>query len=197
MSLPRPGRWGTRAVTWTRLHPRASAGLGGLVLLGLVLAAALLPAPKEDVAPPDAASRTGTLTATGAAAPPSSAESAESSGPAGDTPPLASTSAPVSVPEVVAPVPAAPQTTTTVARAAGPQPPPTPAPRQTPAATRPAQSVQPPASVAAPDPRPTPSEDVYYSSCLAARLAGAAPLREGQPGYRRWLDWDGDGVACE
>lgn len=37
----------------------------------------------------------------------------------------------------------------------------------------------------------------YYSSCAAARAAGAAPLRAGEPGYRRGLDRDGDGVACE
>lgn len=36
-----------------------------------------------------------------------------------------------------------------------------------------------------------------YRSCAAARAAGAAPLRRGQPGYSRKLDRDGDGVACE
>lgn len=39
--------------------------------------------------------------------------------------------------------------------------------------------------------------DVYYRSCAAAREAGAAPLYEGDPGYGRHLDRDGDGVACE
>lgn len=38
---------------------------------------------------------------------------------------------------------------------------------------------------------------VYYGSCAAARDAGAAPLRVGEPGYRPGLDRDGDGVACE
>lgn len=38
---------------------------------------------------------------------------------------------------------------------------------------------------------------VYYRSCAAARAAGAAPLRVGQPGYGKHLDRDGDGVACE
>jgi hypothetical protein len=38
---------------------------------------------------------------------------------------------------------------------------------------------------------------VYYRNCDAVRAAGAAPLRMGQPGYRRGLDRDGDGVACE
>jgi hypothetical protein len=31
----------------------------------------------------------------------------------------------------------------------------------------------------------------------AARAAGAAPLRVGEPGYRSGLDRDSDGVACE
>lgn len=38
---------------------------------------------------------------------------------------------------------------------------------------------------------------VYYKNCAAARAAGAAPLFEGDPGYGRHLDRDGDGVACE
>jgi hypothetical protein len=36
-----------------------------------------------------------------------------------------------------------------------------------------------------------------YRSCAAARAAGAAPLRRGQPGYSPNLDRDSDGVACE
>lgn len=40
-------------------------------------------------------------------------------------------------------------------------------------------------------------ESPYYSNCSAARAAGAAPLRRGEPGYRSGLDRDGDGVACE
>lgn len=39
--------------------------------------------------------------------------------------------------------------------------------------------------------------EVYYRSCAAVRQADRAPLRVGQPGYRRALDRDGDGVACE
>ena len=38
---------------------------------------------------------------------------------------------------------------------------------------------------------------VYYANCAAARAAGAAPLRAGQPGYRAKMDGDRDGVACE
>lgn len=37
----------------------------------------------------------------------------------------------------------------------------------------------------------------YFANCSAARAAGAAPVREGQPGYSRKLDRDGDGVGCE
>lgn len=38
---------------------------------------------------------------------------------------------------------------------------------------------------------------IYYPNCSAARAAGAAPIRRGDPGYSRKLDRDGDGVACE
>lgn len=37
----------------------------------------------------------------------------------------------------------------------------------------------------------------YFSSCRAARAAGAAPLYRGSKGYSAALDRDGDGVACE
>lgn len=39
--------------------------------------------------------------------------------------------------------------------------------------------------------------EVYYPNCAAARAAGAAPVRIGDPGYSRRLDRDGDGVGCE
>ncbi len=39
--------------------------------------------------------------------------------------------------------------------------------------------------------------EVRYRSCVEARLAGAAPIRRGEPGYRAGLDRDRDGVACE
>ncbi|MCY1703853.1 DNA/RNA non-specific endonuclease [Deinococcus sp. SL84] len=60
-----------------------------------------------------------------------------------------------------------------------------------------------PATAPAPAPRPRPAtpapapSNVYYANCSAARAAGAAPLRRGQPGYRPAMDRDGDGVACE
>jgi hypothetical protein len=44
---------------------------------------------------------------------------------------------------------------------------------------------------------PSGSSRVYYRNCAEARAAGAAPVREGDPGYGRHLDRDGDGVGCE
>lgn len=41
------------------------------------------------------------------------------------------------------------------------------------------------------------SSDTSYRNCTAARAAGAAPVRRGDPGYGRHLDRDGDGVGCE
>ncbi len=43
----------------------------------------------------------------------------------------------------------------------------------------------------------TGQSEVYFKNCTAVREAGAAPLYEGDPGYSRKLDRDGDGVACE
>jgi micrococcal nuclease len=38
---------------------------------------------------------------------------------------------------------------------------------------------------------------VYFKNCTEAWQAGAAPIYEGQPGYRPALDKDGDGMACD
>lgn len=43
----------------------------------------------------------------------------------------------------------------------------------------------------------TEKDAVVYANCAAVRAAGKAPLHEGEPGYSRKLDRDGDGVACE
>ncbi|WP_405662966.1 excalibur calcium-binding domain-containing protein [Streptomyces sp. NBC_01166] len=62
-----------------------------------------------------------------------------------------------------------------------------------------------------PTPKPTPTvtpapkakatkpaaPSVYYENCDAARAAGAAPVRRGDPGYAAHLDRDDDGVGCE
>ena len=37
----------------------------------------------------------------------------------------------------------------------------------------------------------------FYRSCAAMRLAGVAPRRLGQPGFRTALDRNGNGLACE
>ena len=42
-----------------------------------------------------------------------------------------------------------------------------------------------------------PQANVYYKNCSEARAAGAAPVYQGQPGYGRHLDRDGDGIGCE
>jgi len=68
---------------------------------------------------------------------------------------------------------------------------PTPAPAPTPV---PAPAPDP---VPAPVPETPSSGSVYYENCTAARDAGDAPVRVGDPGYGRHLDSDGDGIGCE
>ncbi|MFP5377070.1 MAG: excalibur calcium-binding domain-containing protein [Acidimicrobiia bacterium] len=46
-------------------------------------------------------------------------------------------------------------------------------------------------------PTPAPSPTTYYANCSAARSAGAAPVRRGDPGFAPHLDRDNDGVGCE
>ena len=54
-----------------------------------------------------------------------------------------------------------------------------------------------------PKPKPQPvapqpaAPSAYYANCTAAREAGAAPVRRGDPGYGTHLDRDGDGIGCE
>lgn len=74
-----------------------------------------------------------------------------------------------------------PATTTTVEPTATPEPAPVPQPQPVPE----------------PQPEPPAPRDAYYANCDEARRAGAAPLYAGQPGYRRALDRDGDGIACD
>jgi hypothetical protein len=51
--------------------------------------------------------------------------------------------------------------------------------------------------------RPIPSNPapvstaVKFADCDEVKKAGAAPLHQGEPGYRKNLDRDGDGVACD
>ena len=37
----------------------------------------------------------------------------------------------------------------------------------------------------------------YWPRCAYAKAAGSAPIYAGEPGYRRKLDADHDGIACE
>ena len=46
-------------------------------------------------------------------------------------------------------------------------------------------------------PRRDSGGSAHYANCTAARAAGAAPIRRGEPGYASHLDRDGDGIGCE
>ncbi|WP_230280990.1 excalibur calcium-binding domain-containing protein [Croceicoccus sp. Ery15] len=37
----------------------------------------------------------------------------------------------------------------------------------------------------------------YWAGCNDARAAGTAPIYRGEPGYRKEMDGDSDGIACE
>jgi hypothetical protein len=41
------------------------------------------------------------------------------------------------------------------------------------------------------------NNDVYYQNCTDAKSQGVYNIRKGDPGYRKDLDRDGDGIACE
>lgn len=83
---------------------------------------------------------------------------------------------PEGVPDVRVVVPRAPVPVTTTAR-------------RLPATT----SAEPVAELPEPEPEPAAS----YRNCAEVRAAGAAPIREGDPGFRAKFDRDGDGVGCE
>ncbi len=61
----------------------------------------------------------------------------------------------------------------------------------------PVDSAPAPARPPAPAPSAAPVRSVHFQNCDAARVAGAAPVRRGDPGYGSHLDRDGDGVGCE
>lgn len=54
-----------------------------------------------------------------------------------------------------------------------------------------------PRTPAVPAETPSSKSTTYYKNCDAARAAGAAPVRRGDPGYGSHLDRDGDGIGCE
>ena len=75
--------------------------------------------------------------------------------------------------------------------------PPAPPATQEPEST-PEEETEAGGGAAAPAPVPEPKQEItYYDNCTAARAAGAAPLYQGEPGYRPALDRDKDGIACE
>lgn len=83
---------------------------------------------------------------------------------------------------------------------ADPAPAPSPSPTSTPPEPSPSPeetAPEPEPEGAAGDPGPAPGAAVRFKNCAEARAAGAAPLHQGDPGYSRSLDRDGDGVACE
>ncbi|MBB5235939.1 thermonuclease family protein [Deinococcus budaensis] len=51
--------------------------------------------------------------------------------------------------------------------------------------------------VAAPLPAVSGTGSILYKTCSAARAAGAALVKVGQPGYGKHLDRDNDGIGCE
>lgn len=92
----------------------------------------------------------------------------------------------------------------TVACATDTNPPPSPPTSATTTAAISETSTLPRRSAPAPSPAPAPAQppstsmsSVYYPDCAAARAAGAAPMRRGEPGYRSGLDRNNNGIACE
>lgn len=59
----------------------------------------------------------------------------------------------------------------------------------------PAESSPSPAAQLAMHEQPSPPR--AFANCAAARAAGAAPIRRGEPGDGPHLDRDRDGIACE
>ena len=68
-----------------------------------------------------------------------------------------------------------------------------------PAQDEPAQDepAQPEEPAQRPQQDPKKSTSTYYANCTEAKAAGAAPMYEGDPGYRSGLDRDHDGIACD
>lgn len=105
----------------------------------------------------------------------------------------------------VAPTPSpSPTTTSPSPTPTTTSPTPTPEPEPTSEAPAPApEPAQPERQEEAPAPavvhqeQRAPESQTYYANCAAARAAGAAPIYQGQPGYRSGLDRDGDGIACD
>jgi hypothetical protein len=48
-----------------------------------------------------------------------------------------------------------------------------------------------------PEERAAIENSASYSGCNEVRALGKAPIHAGEPGYRKSMDGDGDGIACE
>lgn len=71
------------------------------------------------------------------------------------------------------------------------------APAPAPEPAQPGRQEEAPAPAVVHQEQRAPEPQTYYANCAAARAAGAAPIYQGQPGYRSGLDRDGDGIACD
>lgn len=162
---------GYRFLGWIRRHPIISGIFGAFWLLIILLAVF---APKEDASKVAAASPSPTVAA-------SSSPAVSPSQTLSPSPSPAATTAPAAPSRVASTSPAA-----AVAPATH---------RAVVDAPQPVQA--PPPATQAPQPVTQAPSSVYYANCTEARAAGAAPIQQGQPGYRPALDRDHDGVACE
>lgn len=89
-------------------------------------------------------------------------------------------------------------TPTTTSPTPTPEPEPTSeAPAPAPEPAQPERHEEAPAPAVVHQEQRAPEPQTYYANCAAARAAGAAPIYQGQPGYRSGLDRDGDGIACD
>lgn len=54
-------------------------------------------------------------------------------------------------------------------------------------------------SASQPEEQPKQAEqnNIVYENCTQVRKAGKAPIKQGEPGYSKKLDKDGDGIACD
>jgi Excalibur calcium-binding domain len=92
---------------------------------------------------------------------------------------------------IVATPPTMDATTVTKRTTPPPPKPSAPAPPARPSLTSVEQPPEPPS------PPSVPVFPVFYPNCEMAKALGAAPIHEGEPGYRQELDRDRDGIACE
>ena len=98
----------------------------------------------------------------------------------------------------VAPTPSPSPTTKSPSPTPTTEPEPTSeAPAPAPEPAQPERHEEAPAPAVVHQEQRAPEPQTYYANCAAARAAGAAPIYQGQPGYRSGLDRDGDGIACD